>query len=155
MGQSLPVTSWKPRNTHRARELRNHATPAERLLWRYLSRGQLGAKFSRQMPIGPFFADFLCRETKLVIECDGISHDHSPERDQGRDLWITVEGYRVLRFTNAEVMRNVEGVVAVIGEKIVRLRALKTHPPIPSRKREGSSIAKVSPKSKSSFDHAQ
>ena len=58
---STPMPEWKPRNTERARELRNAATPAERALWRYLARSQLGAKFSRQMPVGPFYADFLCR----------------------------------------------------------------------------------------------
>ena len=122
------MPEWKPRNTARARDLRNAATPAERLLWRYLSREQLGAKFSRQMPIGPFFADFLCRELKLVAECDGISHDRLPERDKARDRWMTAEDYRVLRFSNAEVLGNVEGVVSVIRDEIARLRALQAHP---------------------------
>jgi len=84
------------------------------------------------MPVGPFFADFLCRELRLVIECDGISHDLSPERDKARDRWMTAEDYRVLRFTNAEVLGNVEGVVAVIRDAIARLRALQAHPqPLP------------------------
>jgi BirA family biotin operon repressor/biotin-[acetyl-CoA-carboxylase] ligase len=56
------MPDWKARDIKRARELRRAATPAERLLWRYLSRSQLGAKFSRQMQVGSFFADFLCRE---------------------------------------------------------------------------------------------
>ena len=64
-----------PRNTTRARALRNAATPAERRLWQALSRSRQGAKFSRQMPVGPFFADFLCRELKLVVECDGTPDD--------------------------------------------------------------------------------
>jgi BirA family biotin operon repressor/biotin-[acetyl-CoA-carboxylase] ligase len=55
-----------------------------------------------------------------VIECDGISHDRSPERDAARDRWMAAEGYRVLRFTNAEVLGNVEGVVAVIREEVRR-----------------------------------
>jgi len=128
VGQSPTMPDWKPRNTIRARILRNTATPAERLLWRFLCGGQLGEKFSRQMPVGPYFADFLSRELKLVIECDGISHDRSPERDEARDRWMAVEGYRVLRFTNAEVLGNVEGVVAVIGEEVARLRASRAHP---------------------------
>ncbi|MFO6446419.1 endonuclease domain-containing protein [Erythrobacter sp. NE805] len=70
-----------PRDTARARSLRREATLAERTLWVYLARSQLGAKFSRQMPVGPFFADFLCRELSLVVELDGISHDIAPERD--------------------------------------------------------------------------
>jgi very-short-patch-repair endonuclease len=105
---------FRERNTPRARELRNAATPAERLLWRYLSRSQMGAKFSRQMPVGSFFADFLCRERKLIVELDGHSHDVAPERDVYRDKRLNEAGYRVMRFTNADVLGNVEGVVTAI-----------------------------------------
>ena len=52
--------------TERARALRRPATPAERALWRYLARSGAGAKFSRQMPVGPYFADFLCRGLGLI-----------------------------------------------------------------------------------------
>jgi BirA family biotin operon repressor/biotin-[acetyl-CoA-carboxylase] ligase len=106
VGQSALVPEWKPRDTERARELRNPATPAERLLWRYLARSQTGAKFSRQMQVGKFFADFLCRELKLVIEVDGFSHDLRLGYDDARDRWFAGEGYRVLRFTNADVLRD-------------------------------------------------
>jgi BirA family biotin operon repressor/biotin-[acetyl-CoA-carboxylase] ligase len=105
---------WKPRNTQRARELRHAATPAERHLWRYISRSQLGHKFSRQMPVGPFFADFLCRERKLIVEIDGFSHDCDPGRDIRRDRYLIDAGYRVLHFPNAEVLANVDGVVTMI-----------------------------------------
>lgn len=113
-GQTKQMPDWKPRNTQRARDLRKTATPAERHLWQYLSRSQLDAKFSRQMPLGPFYADFLCRTRKLVIELDGHSHDIATERDVARDAWLQEQGYRVLHFTNAEVMENVEGVVLTI-----------------------------------------
>ena len=119
----MPLPEWKPRDTARARELRHQATPAERELWRYLSRSQLGAKFSRQMPVGPFFADFLCRELRLVVELDGFSHDIASEQDRLRDLWMQREGYTVLRFANADVFANVDGVVTSIGEAMMRLRA--------------------------------
>lgn len=105
---------FKPRDTARARKLRHAATPAERLLWQYLSRSQLGVKFSRQMPVGPFFADFLCRECRVIVELDGFSHDVAPGRDVQRDRWLREAGYRVLHFTNTEVMGNVEGVVMAI-----------------------------------------
>jgi len=118
------MPDWKPRDTQRARDLRNAATPAERLLWRYLSRSQLGAKFSRQMQIGPYFADFLCRELKLVVELDGFSHDLRPERDGARDRWLRDQGYRVLHFANADVLGNAEGVVTAIKLEVARL----THP---------------------------
>ncbi len=118
MGKNKTMPDWKPRNTARARGLRNAATPAERLLWPYLSRSQLGAKFSRQMPLGPYFSDFLCRSHKLVVEIDGHSHDVAPERDAARDRWMTAQGYTVLRFTNADVTANVEGVAEAIRQKL-------------------------------------
>ena len=117
------MPNWQPRNTRRARMLRNQATPAERALWEHLSRSQLGAKFSRQLPVGPYFADFLCRELRLVIELDGHSHDVAPGRDEVRDGWFAADGYSVLRFTNAEVMDNIEGVVQTISARIEELRA--------------------------------
>ncbi len=116
------MPDWKPRNTRRARGLRNAATPAERSLWERLSRSQLGVKFSRQMPVGPWFADFLCREHRLVIELDGFSHDVQSGRDEARDRWMNEHGYRVLRFANRDVMENVEGVVLMIAEAIEELR---------------------------------
>jgi BirA family biotin operon repressor/biotin-[acetyl-CoA-carboxylase] ligase len=124
----MPTPQWKPRNTARARTLRNQATPAERALWEHLSRSQLGAKFSRQMPVGPFYADFLCRELKLVIELDGFSHEVAPERDRLRDRWMEANGYTVLRFTNAEVLGNVEGIVTAIRLAVEPLRASQAHP---------------------------
>ena len=105
---------FHPRNTARARDLRRAATPAERHLWKYLARAQLGARFSRQMPLGPFFADFLCRERRLVVELDGYSHDLRPDHDARRDAWLTRAGYRVLRFTNEQALRETEGVVLAI-----------------------------------------
>jgi BirA family biotin operon repressor/biotin-[acetyl-CoA-carboxylase] ligase len=119
------MPEWKPRDTPRARALRREATPAERALWEHLSRRQLGAKFSRQMPVGPWFADFLCRELQLVVEIDGFSHDIAPERDGRRDAWMAREGFIVLRFTNADVQGNIEGVVMAIRLEVERLRGLK------------------------------
>jgi BirA family biotin operon repressor/biotin-[acetyl-CoA-carboxylase] ligase len=119
------MPEWTPRNTARARSLRREATPAERALWQYLSKSQTGAKFSRQMPVGPWFADFLCRELLLVVELDGFSHDAAPERDARRDAWMAAQGYTVLRFTNQDVNGNVEGVVTAIRQEVERLRGLR------------------------------
>ena len=105
---------FRDRDTLRARELRNAATPMERKLWRYLSNSQLGAKFVRQLKVEGFFADFLCRQRKLIVEVDGHSHDVAPGRDEMRDVVLQRAGYRVLHFSNAEVRNNVEGVVEVI-----------------------------------------
>ena len=116
------MPNWKERNTERARELRNRATPAERALWKYLSRSQLGAKFSRQMPVGPLYADFLCRELNLVIELDGHSHDIDPARDERRDADLRARGYRVLHFTNDDVLEVPEAVAIAIQQEIEQLR---------------------------------
>ncbi|HRE35046.1 MAG TPA: DUF559 domain-containing protein [Sphingopyxis terrae] len=125
---------FQPRDTPRAKQLRNGATPAERLLWRCLSGRKLGGwKFSRQMPVGPYFVDFLCREANLIIELDGYSHDMRQAYDQRRDHWLAENRFRVLHFTNDDVMANIEGVV----HKIERSLALLPTPN-PSRKREGN-----------------
>ena len=91
----------------------------------FLARSQLGAKFSRQMPVGPWFADFLCRELSLVVELDGHSHDVAPERDERRDAWMAAHGFAVLRFTNADVRENVDGVAGAIKAEVERLRGLR------------------------------
>ena len=116
------MPDWTPRNTNRARTLRNTATPAERKLWQYLSRSQLGAKFSRQMPVGPWYADFLCRELKLVIELDGYSHDIQPEKDVARDADLKARGYRVLHYSNEDVLQDAEAGARAIQHEIGRLR---------------------------------
>jgi len=127
------MVEWRSRDTQRARALRNEATAPERTLWRYLSASQLGHKFSRQMPIGPFFGDFVRRRAKLVIELDGYSHDLSIDADARRDAFLRAEGFEVLRFNNDDVLSDVEGVVRAISV------ALADRPtPSPSRKREGS-----------------
>ena len=108
-----------------ARNLRHRQTDAERRLWsRLRDRRLVGAKFARQVPIGPYIVDFCCRELKLIVELDGHSHDVQPERDVWRDRYLAEEGYRVLHFTNADVLGNVEGVVTAIQLEVRRLREL-------------------------------
>jgi BirA family biotin operon repressor/biotin-[acetyl-CoA-carboxylase] ligase len=119
------VPSFTPRNTARAKRLRNEATPAERKLWPYLAKSALGAKFSRQMPVGPYYADFLCREWKLVVELDGFSHDVQPVRDEARNADLRSHGYTVLHFANEDVLDNAEGIATAIQLKIAELRAKK------------------------------
>ena len=122
------------RPTMLAQSLRNNATPAERQLWRHLSKRQIqGHKFSRQMPIGPFVADFLCREARLVIEVDGGQHCES-KRDRSRTDFIEAQGFRVIRFWNNEVLENIEGVLLTIAHALI-----EAPPPAPSRQREGKS----------------
>lgn len=126
---------FQPRNTVRAKQLRNNAPTPERLLWQHLRARKLGHKFSRQMPIGPYFADFLCRELNLIIEIDGASHDHGVDyHDHGVDYDARREdycrslGYQILRFRNVDVMENLEGVVSHIEATL----ALAHPQPLPS-----------------------
>jgi very-short-patch-repair endonuclease len=99
------------------RALRATLTTAERILWARLRRRQLyGFKFRRQHPVGDYVLDFYCVQRKLAIEVDGESHyvERGPVRDEGRTAVLAREGIRVLRFTNVEVIAEIEGVVEVI-----------------------------------------
>ena len=81
-------------------------TEAEAMLWRGLRGRGIGAKFRRQVPIGPYVADFACAAARLIVELDGASHER-PERsihDTERDAWFTRHGWRVLRFRNDLVL---------------------------------------------------
>jgi very-short-patch-repair endonuclease len=92
-------------------------TRAETLLWRHLKADRLsGLAFRRQTPMGNYIADFVAHSCKLVIELDGESHDFEERlrHDAKRDEWFASRGYRVLRFTNDDVMKNLEGVVLMI-----------------------------------------
>jgi len=98
----------------RARQLRQNMTEAEHVLWRILrDRRFAGTKFRRQVPIGPYIADFVCFDERLVIEADGGQHNESMA-DETRDAWFTAQGFRVLRFWNNDILRNPEGVAASI-----------------------------------------
>jgi very-short-patch-repair endonuclease len=91
--------------------------PAEARLFAKLRNRQLGGfKFVRQMAIGAYFADFACREMKLVIEVDGATHglDREIAADEARTDALLALGYRVLRVTNDEIAHNLEGVLESI-----------------------------------------
>ncbi len=107
-------------STDRARELRNNATPPERILWRYLRGKQIeGLKFRRQHPIGPFIADFYCHERSVVVEIDGDSHLHDQKQhDVRRDEWMETRRFRVIRVAAREIFSNVEGVVRTIQREL-------------------------------------
>ncbi len=97
-----------------ARKLRRDMTDAERLLWSRLRGGQLGARFTRQLPIGDAIADFACRSAKLVVELDGGQHAAATETDADRTRRIEAYGYTVVRFWNSDVMGNLDGVCEAI-----------------------------------------
>jgi very-short-patch-repair endonuclease len=98
-------------------------TEAERRIWSRLRAHRLcGASFRRQIPIGPYVADFVCNDARLIVEIDGGQHNANAH-DRKRDAWLRNQGFLVLRFWNNEVLSNTDGVVAEI------VRALKPPPP--------------------------
>jgi very-short-patch-repair endonuclease len=97
-----------------SRRLRHNGTEAEQTLWRLLRDRRLADfKFRRQVPIGPYIADFICYEARLVVELDGSQHAES-KRDAVRDRWFADNGYRVLRIWNSDLTDNKLGVLDAI-----------------------------------------
>lgn len=99
----------------RAKAMRSEPTGPEARLWYHLRANRLnGVKFVRQAPLGPFIVDFLARAHKLVIEVDGDTHGGDGVYDSRRTGWLEQQGYRVIRFTNADVMMSETAVLAAI-----------------------------------------
>ena len=106
----MPFEQTLPRDT--ARRLRVEQTEAEQKLWSRLRRHQMkGFQFRRQHHIGPFFADFVCLEAKLIIEVDGSQHADQTVRDDRRSEFLRDAGYTVLRFWNYEIIGEIDQVV--------------------------------------------
>ncbi len=116
MNSTTPYWRASKAIQERARELRKDMTPAEKKLWQYLRRDQLdGAHFRKQHAVDTYIIDFFCAKSKLVIEVDGDSHAEQMEYDTVRTQWLNEQhNYRVLRFTNREVLTNIEAVVEAI-----------------------------------------
>jgi very-short-patch-repair endonuclease len=106
-----------------AKNLRNNMTPAEKRLWEELRLNKLGVRFKPQHPMQFFIADFYCYALKLVIEVDGPIHDINREKDLQRTAALEELGNVVIRFTNNEVMNNLEVVLSQIKTKIQELKS--------------------------------
>lgn len=104
---------------HFARKLRRDMTPTEKKLWSALRDRRFAAyKFRRQVPIGPYVADFMCFEARLIIELDGSQHAQS-SYDAARDAWLASQEFLVKRFWNDEAARNLESVLDTIAAIVV------------------------------------
>lgn len=103
-----------------AKALRKNMTDAERLLWFHLKEGIGGYKFRRQHPLGVYIADFYCHKLRLVIELDGSIHNLAKvkEADTIRQQWLEEKDYKVIRFSNKEVLENVNLVLQKIRTQI-------------------------------------
>jgi very-short-patch-repair endonuclease len=114
-GGKLPRTSRSnPETKHKAIALRKETTPAERKLWSRLRNDQLGVTFRRQHAVGNYIPDFCSPRAKLIIELDGSQHLEQEEYDEERTKYLNSEGYKVIRFWNKDVLRNIEDVILAI-----------------------------------------
>ena len=105
----------------RSRELRRHMTEAEKKIWeRIKSKHLKGYGFVRQKPIGNYIVDFYCRTARLVIEIDGAEHysEEGKENDKERDAVLRGLDLNILRFSNSEVMSNIDTVIKRIFKEL-------------------------------------
>ena len=106
----------------KARVLRRASTEAEQAFWNQVRDKRLGGhRFRRQVPIGPYIADFVCPSARLVIELDGGQHQQQAAADERRTQWLESEGYRVMRLWNNDVFENMPGVLEAVIAKVEAL----------------------------------
>jgi len=117
----------------RAKQLRREMTPAEKILWREIRTNKLkGLHFRRQQVIDKYFADFYCHQRALIVEVDGGRHELQKEYDTEREAYLIARGFRIIRFKNEEVFKNLPDVL----QKIVEACSL-TDSPFPTGKGAG------------------
>jgi very-short-patch-repair endonuclease len=115
-----------PEKIKRAKELRRNMTPAEKILWEYLRAKRFNnLKFRRQQIIEGFIVDFYCHSLGLVIEVDGEIHDSQKEYDTERDKILLAKDLHILRFTNQQVIENINLVLNAIAQKIEDIEDLR------------------------------
>ncbi len=113
----------------RARQLRRDAPEPERRLLRALRESYPQLKWRHQTPVGPYYTDILCIAARLVIEVDGETHATTTEHDATRTRFLQNEGYQVIRFTNADVMANPDGVITQISFSLREKEGARTAQP--------------------------
>ena len=120
MGYNYADPLYYPLLHQFAIENKKHQTEAELVLWHRLKAGQLGGKFNRQHIIGRYIVDFVCLDKKLVVEVDGAYHSQAEQAfwDEFRDEFLNSIGFKVLRFTNEEVLFDIDSVCSVIRKYI-------------------------------------
>ena len=132
--QNIPLHAGaEPHQFKYARELRREMTEAEKVLWDHLrARRFFNLKFRRQHPILEFIADFYCHELKLVVEVDGKYHeeDDAAYYDSERTKELQRYGFTVVRFSNDQILSNVDGVLRQLSDFVARLRKASPQTPI-------------------------
>lgn len=107
-----------PKTKHQAIQLRKKSTPAERKLWSRIRDDQLGVTFRRQHAVGNYIPDFCSPKAKLIIELDGSQHLEQEEYDEERTKYLESLGYKVIRFWNNDVTKNIESVILAIAHQL-------------------------------------
>ncbi|SRR6266498_2059481 len=103
-----------PKTKHNAIKLRKASTPAELKLWSRIQNDQLRVTFRRQHAVGNYIPDFCSPKVKLIIELDGSQHLEQEEYDEERAKYLESLGYKVIRFWNNDVVKDIEGVILAI-----------------------------------------
>ena len=114
-----------------ARQLRNTSTKSEITLWTYLKgRQMMGYDFHRQKPIDNYIVDFFCSKLMLVIELDGYTHGFEKvyQKDKLKEQRLKELGIIVLRFTDEDVLKNIEGVLKMIKNYVLKIDTHQPHP---------------------------
>ena len=135
-----------------ANKLRRSMTKAEACLWKYVLKARLmkGYQFRRQRPVQYYIADFMCKKLKLIVEVDGITHHFEKNylHDLKRQADLESLGFKVIRFLDADILGNIEGVKLELERVVEELELVhpelkKVHPLCPPPAGE---IAKVNPR---------
>jgi len=120
-----------------ARDMRREQTDAEKKFsWKVRDRRLGGFKFKRQYPIGPYIADFVCLEEKLIVELDGGQHAERRHYDEVRDAFLVEQGFRIVRIWNADFLKNQDGTAEYIFQLLSGGEAPSPQPSPPKGARE-------------------
>ena len=124
---NFPYIPYDKRLVEKARENRKNPTPVEKKMWfEVLGRKSFqGFKFTRQKPLDHYIVDFYCSKLMLAIEIDGDSHAEQTDYDRIRTERLGQYGIHVIRYTNSDVMQNLEGVYEDLRERMEEFRKKK------------------------------
>ena len=120
-----PIIPYNPKLKPLARQLRKQGTAGEILLWKQVQRKSFGVEFHRQVPLLEYIVDFYCHELKLVLEIDGLTHDFDGAelKDRARQERLETYGITFLRFSDAEIKKQMNNVVQLIEDKVAELKS--------------------------------
>ena len=123
---SIYFPAWKtadpkvyPNLKDKRKRLLDNMTPAEKVLWEYLKSNKLGVRFRCQHVIENYIPDFVALTCRLIVEVDGKIHNYQKEYDEDRTILLKQRGFRIIRFTNDQVLNNIDWVVEEIKKNII------------------------------------